>query len=198
MYFVTSTAKEPRAGAVEVLEDLVAGRTPGMPFARVQLIGDPSVLGYYYTQQDFITRTLIASFPSTDMEATTEVVAGSMCDWLQPDAQRLGRLAWNLVVSPVGLHGVSAVREGYLLWARENNKLPNIKEGDIKELEAACAVHGLPSAVLALETVGTDAPDDRKPEYAALYFPLVTLPQFSLYSLQNALNRAAPASAPEP
>lgn len=189
MYHLRATTGEVTAERVGIIEDVTKGSKHDLPFARDQLIGDISVLGYYYTQQPFVARTALAVFPSLETPGEPQVVVGSFCDWRKPDAARLLTLPLRLV--PCAFKPLARkVHGGYLQWARSIGALPKeelAEPSELDELEAICAAEGWPSAVFTLETVENDSPENPKPELATLWLPMIASAYLSLASLRNAV-----------
>lgn len=189
MFLAQSTAAALNAEYVRTMESICTMPRRDLPFGRCDLLGDPSVLGYYQTSRQFIARTALAVFPA-GLGKPAEIITGSLCDWRTPDVGRLFDLPNRLIVSfqkPFELH-THTLR--YLQAARAAGELPEEtydESNDIDALEMLCTEHGWPSAVFTLETVENDTPENPKPERAALRYPLLAKPQVALQSLQRAL-----------
>lgn len=163
----------------------MSGRRADLPFAEAELLGDPTVLGYYYTQQEFIVRTALAVFPSRPL-GTSEIVAGSFCEWRNPDVARLRSLPARLLLA--AKRPRSEVRRlRYFIGAKNLGIFPEEifdEDEDRIAMEEYCVENAWPSAVLTLQTVENDTPEAPKPELATIYFPLITTADVALKSLQ--------------
>jgi hypothetical protein len=194
MYFLSTTAESLESARVDIIEEIVNGSKADVPFFRCELTGDPSVLGYFSTSQQFVARTALAVFPSLERNKPAEIVAGSFCDWRAPDIHRIIAMSGRLLVTPGKALRTYVSRLRYVEWARSSNVLPDMtydEFNEVGEMEAICAAEGWPSAILALETVENDSPEKPKPELAVLYSPMVATPAVGLHSLQNALRAAS-------
>jgi len=190
MYFPSTTAESLESARITAIEGIVTTWQSDLPFWRSELLGDPSVLGRYYTQQEFVARTALAVFPSAGKNMPPEIVAGSFCDWRAPDIKRMGNIIEQLMISVSTRWRTYKGRLEYMEWARQSDILPQGTYdafGETGEMEAICATEGWPSAIFTLETVANDSPENPKPELAALYSPMIATPQLSLYSLKTAL-----------
>ena len=191
MYFLSTSAEKLEPARWEMINEIVNGVRADVPFWRSRLMGEPTVLGYYFTRQSFVARVAVAVFPSAQKDRTAEIVMGSFCDWRTPNIERMVNISTRSVALPYSHSYPSRVK--YMQWARHVAVLPEMiydKPDETEAMEAVCAAEEWPSAVLALETVENDSPESPKPELATLYYPMIAMPEIALYSLKTILTTA--------